>query len=312
MISKWSKYFLAALIPALVPAVAGAERYNLQAPQSAIAQQIYDLHTLIFIICCVIFVLVFGVMTYSIIYHRKSVGHKAEQFHENTMVEIAWTVVPFIILIGMAIPATKTVLAMKDTSNPDVTIKATGYQWKWGYDYLHEGVSFYSTLSTPRELVTDKSPDGAKKRAEHANYLLEVDNHLVVPVGKKVRILTTANDVIHSWAMPALGVKQDAIPGFVRDTCAPMALSSVMRSSTSGSCAAGVMMVLPFASTAARIAFSVPITVICGKVIVAPVRRPLLPTTRWQGMTTAAGLAPQARATARTAFAAPIFRAISP
>ena len=180
--------------------------YNLQAPQSAIAQQIYDLHTLIFIICCVIFVLVFGVMTYSIIYHRKSVGHKAEQFHENTMVEIAWTVVPFIILIGMAIPATKTVLAMKDTSSPDITIKATGYQWKWGYDYLHEGVSFYSALSTPRDLVTDKSADGAKKRAEHANYLLEVDNHVVVPVGKKIRILTTANDVIHSWAVPAFGV----------------------------------------------------------------------------------------------------------
>jgi cytochrome c oxidase subunit 2 len=110
------------------------------------------------------------------------------------------------------------VLAMKDTSNPDVTIKATGYQWKWGYDYLHEGVSFYSTLSTPRDLVTDKSADGAKKRAEHANYLLEVDNHVVVPVGKKIRILTTANDVIHSWAVPAFGVKQDAIPGFVRDT----------------------------------------------------------------------------------------------
>jgi len=218
MISKWSKYFLAALIPALVPAVAEADRYNLQTPQSAIAHQIYDLHTLIFVICCVIFVLVFGVMTYSIIHHRKSVGHKAEQFHENTMVEIAWTVVPFIILIGMAIPATKTVLAMKDTSNPDVTIKATGYQWKWGYDYLHEGVSFYSVLSTPRDLVTDKSSDGAKKRAEHANYLLEVDNPVVVPVGKKIRIITTANDVIHSWAMPALGVKQDAIPGFVRDT----------------------------------------------------------------------------------------------
>ena len=218
MISKWSKYFLAALIPALAPAAAEAERYNLQTPQSAIAQQIYDLHTLIFVICCVIFVLVFGVMTYSIIHHRKSVGHKADQFHENTMVEIAWTVVPFIILIGMAIPATKTVLAMKDTSNPDVTIKATGYQWKWGYDYLHEGVSFYSALSTPRELVTDKSPDGAKRRAEHANYLLEVDNPVVVPVGKKIRIITTANDVIHSWAMPALGVKQDAIPGFVRDT----------------------------------------------------------------------------------------------
>ena len=142
MISKWAQCFLAALILALTPAVAGAERYNLQAPQSIIAHEIYDLHTLIFLICCVIFVAVFAVMTYSIIKHRKSVGHKAEQFHENTAVEIIWTIVPFIILIGMAIPATKTILSMKDTSSPDITIKATGYQWKWGYDYLHEGVSF--------------------------------------------------------------------------------------------------------------------------------------------------------------------------
>ncbi len=218
MISKWVQYFLAALIPALLPGIAGAERYNLQAPQSFIAHEIYDLHTLIFLICCAIFVAVFGTMTYSIIKHRKAAGHKAEQFHENTTVEIIWTVVPFIILIGMAIPATKTILAMKDTSNPDITIKATGYQWKWGYDYLHEGVSFYSSLATPRDLVTDKSPEGAKKRAEHANYLLEVDNPVVVPVGKKVRIITTANDVIHAWWVPAFGVKQDAIPGFVRDT----------------------------------------------------------------------------------------------
>ena len=218
MISKWAQCFLAALIPALTPDVAGAERYNLQAPQSIIAHEIYDLHTLIFLICCVIFVAVFAVMTYSIIKHRKSVGHKAEQFHENTAVEIIWTIVPFIILIGMAIPATKTILSMKDTSSPDITIKATGYQWKWGYDYLHEGVSFYSALATPRDLVTDKSPEGAKKRAERPNYLLEVDNPVVVPVGKKVRIITTANDVIHAWSVPAFGVKQDAIPGFVRDT----------------------------------------------------------------------------------------------
>jgi len=169
-------------------------------------------------ICVVIFIGVFAVMLYSIINHRKSVGHKAAQFHEHVGVEVAWTVIPLIVLVFMAWPATKTVVKMKDTSAPDLTIKATGYQWKWGYDYLHEGVSFYSTLSTPRDLVTDKSADGAKKRAEHANYLLEVDNHVVVPVGKKIRILTTANDVIHSWSVPAFGVKQDAIPGFVRDT----------------------------------------------------------------------------------------------
>jgi len=150
-------------------------------------------------------------MTYSIVMHRKSVGHKAEQFHENTTVEIIWTVIPFVILIGMALPATKTIISMKDTSGADVTIKATGYQWKWGYDYLQDGISFYSSLSTPHEQIENKAPKG-----EH--YLIEVDNPVVVPVGKKVRIITTANDVIHSWWVPQLGIKQDAIPGFVRDT----------------------------------------------------------------------------------------------
>jgi len=209
MISKLARSF--AVAATLVPALASAERYNLQTPQTIIAHEIYDLHTLILVICCVIFVAVFGAMFYSIFRHRKSVGHKAEQFHENTTVEIVWTVIPFLILIGMAYPATKTVIAMKDTSSPDLTIKATGYQWKWGYDYLQEGISFYSSLATPRDQLEGKAPRGV-------NYLLEVDNPVVVPVGKKVRIITTANDVIHSWWMPAFGVKQDAIPGFVRDT----------------------------------------------------------------------------------------------
>jgi cytochrome c oxidase subunit 2 len=154
-------------------------------------------------------------MTYSIVVHRKSVGHKASQFHEHVGVELAWTIVPYIILIGMAYPATKTVISMKDTSNPDLTIKATGYQWKWGYDYLQDGISFYSSLSTPRDQIDGGNVEGRKK---NPNYLLEVDNPVVVPVGKKVRIITTANDVIHAWWVPALGIKQDAIPGFVRDT----------------------------------------------------------------------------------------------
>jgi len=188
-----------------------ANQYNLQEPQSIIAREIYDLHTLIMWIIVGIFIVVFGAMTWAIVKHRKSVGHKAEQFHENTTVEIVWTIIPFFILIGMAYPATKTVIAMKDTSSPDITIKATGYQWKWGYDYLQEGISFYSSLATPREQIEGKAPKG-----EH--YLVEVDNPVVVPVGKKVRIITTANDVIHSWWVPALGIKQDAIPGFVRDT----------------------------------------------------------------------------------------------
>jgi cytochrome c oxidase subunit II len=214
MISKGIRS-LAAAFAGLAAETALANRYNLQDPQSVIAHQIYDLHTLIMWIILVIFVVVFGMMTYSIIVHRKSVGHKAEQFHENTTVEIIWTVIPFLILIGMALPATKTVIAMKDTSNPDLTIKATGYQWKWGYDYLQEGISFYSTLATPRDQIDDYEKKGTKKN-EH--YLIEVDNPVVVPVGKKVRIITTANDVIHAWWVPALGIKQDAIPGFVRDT----------------------------------------------------------------------------------------------
>jgi cytochrome c oxidase subunit 2 len=210
MISKWFRW-AAAAAGSLAAGAAAASRYNLQAPESEIARQIYDLHTLIMWIIVVIFVVVFGTMTYAIVKHRKSVGHQAEQFHENTTVEIIWTVIPFLILVGMAWPATRTIIAMKDTSHPDITIKATGYQWKWGYDYLQEGISFYSALATPRDQIENKAPKG-----EH--YLLEVDNPVVVPVGKKVRIITTANDVIHSWWVPALGIKQDAIPGFVRDT----------------------------------------------------------------------------------------------
>jgi cytochrome c oxidase subunit 2 len=185
-------------------------RLNLQPPETIIAREIYDLHTVILIFCVVIFIGVFGTMFYALWKHRKSVGHKAEEFHENAMVEVVWTIIPFIILIGMAYPATKTVLAMKDTASSDMTIKATGYQWKWRYDYLNEDISFYSNLSTPRDQIENQAPKG-----EH--YLLEVDNPMVVPVGKRVRILATADDVIHSWWVPAFGVKQDGIPGFVRD-----------------------------------------------------------------------------------------------
>ena len=218
MTRKLGRTFAALAGSMATAAVAAAEpqmHYNLQPPVSIIGEQIYDLHTLIMWIIVAIFVLVFGVMTVAIVKHRKSVGHQAQQFHENTTVEIVWTVVPFIILIGMAYPATKTVIAMKDTSNPDVTIKATGYQWKWGYDYLQEGVSFYSNLATPRDQIDGHNTEARKN---NPNYLLEVDNPVVVPVGKKIRIIATANDVIHAWWIPAFGVKQDAIPGFVRDT----------------------------------------------------------------------------------------------
>jgi len=194
--------------------MAAASRYNLQEPNGALARDIYDLHTLILWICIVIFVGVFGFMGYAVVKHRKSVGHKAANFHENTTVEVIWTVVPFFILLAMAWPATKSVIAQKDTSAADLTIKATGYQWKWGYDYLKgegEGIALYSTLSTPRAQI-----EGSETKGE--NYLLEVDEQIVVPVGKKVRMLITAADVLHAWWVPALAAKQDAIPGFVRDT----------------------------------------------------------------------------------------------
>jgi cytochrome c oxidase subunit II len=199
-------------------AAAIQSRYNLAPPVTQIAREIDGLHTMMLIICGLIFVAVFGVMFYSIWKHRKSQGAVPADFHESTKVEIVWTVVPFIIVIIMALPATRTVVAQKDTTNADVTIKATGYQWKWGYDYLKgegEGISFLSALSTPRDQI-DGGNDAARKA--NATYLIEVDNELVVPVDKKIRIITTANDVIHSWMVPAFGVKQDAIPGFVRDT----------------------------------------------------------------------------------------------
>ncbi len=199
----------------LLTGLAHAEmRLNLQEPITELGQKVYDLHLLMTIVCGVIFVAVFGVMFWSVFVHRKSVGYKAATFHESTTVEILWTIVPVFILLGMAWPATKTILAMRDTSNPDITIKATGYQWKWGYDYLKgdgQGISFTSNLSTPQPQIRNESDKGG-------DYLLEVDNELVVPVGKKIRILTTANDVIHAWWVPALAVKQDAIPGFIRDT----------------------------------------------------------------------------------------------
>jgi cytochrome c oxidase subunit II len=197
------------LLTASVPALAEL-RFNLQDPQTIVAHEIYDLHLVIMGICTLIFIVVFGAMLWAIIKHRKAVGHRAEQFHENTTVEILWTVTPFLILAGMAYPSTKVLLAMRDTAGADMTIKATGYQWKWRYDYLEDDVSFYSSLATPRDQIQNQAPKGE-------NYLLEVDNPVVVPVGKRVRVLTTANDVIHSWWVPAFGVKQDAIPGFVRD-----------------------------------------------------------------------------------------------
>ncbi|MCX7660629.1 MULTISPECIES: cytochrome c oxidase subunit II [Caldimonas] len=198
-----------------LPGGPAVNQLNLHPPVTRIAEEQHFLHWMMLIICLVIFVGVFSVMFYSILKHRKSVGAKAASFHESTTVEVIWTIVPFLIVIGMALPATKVVVAMKDTTNADITVKATGYQWKWGYDYLNgegAGISFLSTLDVTHRQMSDAGQPAGD------DYLLKVDNPLVVPVNKKIRIITTANDVIHAWMVPAFGVKQDAIPGFVRDT----------------------------------------------------------------------------------------------
>ncbi len=199
---------------------------NLRPGVTSVSQEAYSLHMLIFWVCVCIAIVVFGVMFISILKHRKSKGAVPAQFHESTTVEILWTIVPFLILIGMAIPATTALIALEDTSDSELSIKVTGYQWKWQYEYLDEGVSFFSTLSTPKNQIMNQVDKGA-------DYLLEVDNPVVVPVGKKVRFLITANDVIHAWWVPDLGVKKDAIPGYINEIWARIDKPGVYR----GQCA---------------------------------------------------------------------------
>ncbi len=203
----------AVLLAASAPGFASYD-VDILPPASQIADQAYVLHWGILWVCVAIFVVVFGTMFWSIFRHRKSVGAKAAQFHENTTIEVIWTIVPFVILIAMAYPATKTVLAMKDSSNSDMSVKITAYQWRWEYDYQQDGIHFFANLSTPRNQIDEREGAGAPK---NENYLLEVDNPMVVPVGKKVRLLITSNDVIHGWYVPQLGVNQYGIPGFVKD-----------------------------------------------------------------------------------------------
>jgi len=216
MASNWVRNLAVSAAGAAGLAAAGsalAVPWNLQAPVTRIAADIHGLHEYVMILVTLIFIGVFGAMFYSVYAHRKDKGHKAAQFHESTTVEVLWTVIPLVILVVIAWPATKVVIAQKDTSQADLTIKVTGYQWKWGYDYVKgegEGIRFFSTLTTPRDQIEGRAKKGA-------NYLLEVDNELVVPVNKKVRILATGADVIHAWWVPAFGAKQDAIPGFIRD-----------------------------------------------------------------------------------------------
>jgi cytochrome c oxidase subunit 2 len=200
------------LLSATYAADVSAE-YGLNMPRGVtdISHSVYDLHMTIFWICVAIGVVVFGVMFYSIFKHRKSKGAVASQFHESTVVEVLWTIVPVVILVAMAWPATKTLVEMYDTADSEVDIKVTGYQWKWRYEYLGSGVDFFSNMSTPKEEIYNT-------QSKNENYLLEVDNELVVPINKKIRFLITANDVIHSWWVPDFAVKKDAIPGFINES----------------------------------------------------------------------------------------------
>lgn len=178
---------------------------------TAISQEVYELHTLILWICIVIGIGVFGMMFISMFKHRKSKGAVAANFHDNMTVEVLWTIVPFLILIGMAVPAAKTLIKMETPADDaEVTIKITGYQWKWNYDYMHDGFNYFSNLSTEWDAINNK-------KAKGENYLLEVDNRMVIPAGKKVRFLMTSNDVIHSWWVPDFAVKKDAIPGYINE-----------------------------------------------------------------------------------------------
>ncbi len=207
------------LIVGFLPTAALADwQLNLTRGVTSISRNAYDLHMLVLWVCTIIGVVVFGVMFWSIFHHRKSRGAQAAHFHESTTVEVIWTLVPFLILVGLAVPATRALIHIEDASDADMSILITGYQWKWHYKYLEDDVEFFSKLdqdsNRARMLGSGQDP------ASVENYLLEVDNPVVIPVGKKVRFLTTANDVIHAWWVPALGFKRDAIPGFVNESWA--------------------------------------------------------------------------------------------
>jgi cytochrome c oxidase subunit II len=193
--------------------LAGENSYNMSFGVTPISHQIYQLHMAIFWMCVAIGVVVFGVLFYSLFTHRKSRGYQAAQFHEHPLLEIAWAVIPFLLLIAMAVPATIVLIHLEDYRNSEITIKITGYQWKWKYEYLDQGISFFSNLSTPMDQIQNKE-------AKAQWYLLEVDHPLVLPVNKKIRLLVTSNDVIHSWWVPELGIKRDAIPGFIHEAWA--------------------------------------------------------------------------------------------
>lgn len=209
-----------------------ASKYNMPVGVTPISKEIYTLHMTIFWIVVVIGILVFGVLIYSLVNHRKSQGHVAAKFHSSLKVELIWTIIPFLILVAMAIPATRVLMIMEDDSDADLNIKITGYQWKWKYDYLDENISFFSNLATTQDQIEGKAPKGE-------NYLLEVDKPIVVPTHKKIRLLVTANDVVHSWWVPELGVKRDAIPGFIHEAWAKIDKPGTYRGQCAELCGVG-------------------------------------------------------------------------
>ncbi len=209
------RVFVAAM---LLVSIAACTGNNMPVGVTPISKETYGLHMMIFWVCCAIGAAVFAVMFYSMFMHRKSKGAKPADFHESTLVEIIWTAVPLVILIAVAIPAAKTLIAMEDTSDAEVTIKVTGYQWKWQYEYLDSGISFFSTLDAEHNVA--RQVGSGVDVSKFDNYLKEVDNPLVLPVGKKIRFLHTSADVIHSWWVPDFAVKKDAIPGFINENWA--------------------------------------------------------------------------------------------
>lgn len=225
---------------------------NLTEGVTEVSRDVHDLHMLIFWICVAIGLLVYGLLTYSIIHHRKSKGAVAATFHENPKLEILWTVIPFAILIGMAVPATKVMLKVYDTTGSDMTVKVTGYQWKWRYEYINEGVSFFSSLDSKSNEARQRGATVSPSEVD--NYLLNVDNPLVVPVGKKIRFLFTGADVIHAWWVPDLGWKKDTIPGFITDAWAKIEKPGTYRGQCTELCGRdhGFMPIVVIAKTEAE------------------------------------------------------------
>jgi len=232
IVKKLSQSLLSLMSICMPYAALANYNMNMRPGVTQISRDIYGLHMFAFWVCVGIGVVVFGVMFYSIIFHRKSRGYKAANFHEHTTVEVIWAIIPCVLLVIMAIPATKVLLEMEDNADAEVNIQVTGFQWKWKYDYLDEGISFFSNLATPTEQIK-----GNVQKDKW--YLLEVDNPVVVPIHKKIRFLVTANDVIHSWWVPALGIKKDGIPGFIHEVWTRIDKPGTYRGQCAELCGAG-------------------------------------------------------------------------